>query len=122
MLNVLTTVCYLAALTTAVPTALKSLSSHRSIRPLVHPETPAPLALGGANGTNATATEFSANWAGAVAVDRNVTKVSGVFTIPRTRAPINAVRDQQYGAAAWVGIDGWTCGSGESLPLKAPLY
>lgn len=120
MLNLLTTFSFFTALTTAYPTDVKSLFSHRSIRPLVHPETPLPLTLGGANGTNQTATEYSSNWAGAVAEDRNVTRVTGTFTIPHTKAPANSVRDQQYGAAAWVGIDGWTCGSGEYKPERLP--
>ncbi len=120
MLKWLTMLCSFAAISSAAPTELHRLAQHRSIRPFSHPgsthSTGLCITSAGLNGTTVSAAEYSSNWAGAVATDQNVTSVSGVFTVPRTRVPSESSRDVQYGAAAWVGIDGWTCGSGKSPP------
>lgn len=124
MLNLLTSLSCFVALTVSAPTGFHR-HGRRSIPPFSHPETVhstgaclTSAGLNGTNVTNITATEYSSNWAGAVAVDQSVTSVTGIFTVPRTQAPAQSSDGVQYGAAAWVGIDGWTCGSGKRLLLR----
>lgn len=131
MITLLTSLSSFLALTVAFPTPFHT-DGRRSVPPFARPDsiysTGACLTHAGLNGTNvngtsvngttvlvnATATEYSSNWAGAVSVDQNITSATGTFIVPRTRAPAQALSGVQYGAAAWVGIDGWTCGSGMS--------
>lgn len=115
MRGLLTNICCLVVLASAAPTKHER-EAFRSVRPFSRPETTHStglcLATAGGNGTNATAAQYSSNWAGAVITDDNVTTVTGIFTVPRTSPPAQNETGVTYGAAAWVGIDGWTCGSG----------
>lgn len=54
----------------------------------------------------------SNNWAGAVLDGHGLTKVVGVFTVPEVSIPRGGNANTQYGASAWVGIDGDSCQSG----------
>lgn len=58
--------------------------------------------------------QYDSNWAGAVIVSSGVTEVTGTFTIPTVKEPSGGNSNTEYGAAAWVGIDGDTCQSGTS--------
>ena len=62
---------------------------------------------------------YSSNWAGAVIVGSKITQVQGTFTVPTVKEPTGGSASQQYGASAWVGIDGDTCGAG-SLTYERP--
>ena len=55
--------------------------------------------------------QTSTNWAGAVLVGTGYTSVTGSIVVPTPQEPPRARRNTQYAAAAWVGIDGDTCGS-----------
>ncbi|KAI8977717.1 aspergillopepsin [Trametes punicea] len=59
--------------------------------------------------SNATHTDFSGNWAGAVLIsDSNTYKsVTGTFTVPIPHEPSGG--SGFHSASAWVGIDGDTC-------------
>lgn len=57
---------------------------------------------------------YSSNWAGAVIVTTDVTEVTGTFTVPTAEIPSGGSDSTEYGAAAWVGIDGDTCETGKS--------
>ncbi|KAI8977706.1 aspergillopepsin [Trametes punicea] len=59
--------------------------------------------------SNATHTDFSDNWAGAVLVAGNNTfkTVTGTFTVPTPREPSGS--SGTHASSAWVGIDGHTC-------------
>ncbi|EEA22332.1 hypothetical protein EYB25_006444 [Talaromyces marneffei] len=54
---------------------------------------------------------YSSNWAGAVLVGSGYTSVTGSFVVPSVTLPAGGDRTKQYCAAAWVGIDGDTCGT-----------
>ncbi|KAK4541195.1 hypothetical protein LTR36_008269 [Oleoguttula mirabilis] len=54
---------------------------------------------------------YSSNWAGAVIVGTSITEVTGTFTVPTVTIPSGGNSKTEYGAAAWVGIDGDTCGT-----------
>ncbi|KAK4552071.1 hypothetical protein LTR86_010607 [Recurvomyces mirabilis] len=54
---------------------------------------------------------YSSNWAGAVIESSGITTVTGTFTIPTVKEPSGGSSSTEYGAAAWVGIDGNQCGS-----------
>lgn len=54
---------------------------------------------------------YSSNWAGAVLIGSGYTSVTGSFVVPSVTVPAGGDSSQQYCAAAWVGIDGDTCGS-----------
>ncbi|KAF3384153.1 hypothetical protein DPV78_012858 [Talaromyces pinophilus] len=54
---------------------------------------------------------YSSNWAGAVLIGSGYTSVTGSFVVPSVTVPDGGDRTQQYCAAAWVGIDGDTCGT-----------
>ncbi|KAM5540671.1 hypothetical protein V8D89_005702 [Ganoderma adspersum] len=61
--------------------------------------------------TNATAkVSYSGNWAGAVLSTKNATykTVTGTFVVPHLKEPAGATG--RHSAAAWVGIDGASCG------------
>ncbi|KAH8693552.1 putative aspergillopepsin-2 precursor [Talaromyces proteolyticus] len=60
---------------------------------------------------NFTAESYSSNWAGAVLIGSGYTSVSGTFVVPSVSVPSGGDSSKQYCAAAWVGIDGDTCGS-----------
>ncbi|KAI0040156.1 acid proteinase [Auriscalpium vulgare] len=64
--------------------------------------------IGGGNVTNV---EYSSNWAGAVwdSAAGTYTSVTGTFVVPTPKAPSSG--SGTYSAAAWVGIDGDTCGT-----------
>lgn len=53
--------------------------------------------------TNDSYVEYSSNWAGAVLIGTGYTSVTGTFTVPSPST--------DGSGAAWVGIDGDTCGS-----------
>ncbi|CAK4006257.1 acid ase [Lecanosticta acicola] len=53
--------------------------------------------------------DYSSNWAGAVIIGSDITKVTGTFTIPTVSIPSGGSSSTEYGASAWVGIDGDTC-------------
>jgi len=55
--------------------------------------------------------QYDSNWAGAVIVSSGITEVTGTFTIPTVQEPSGGNSNTEYGAAAWVGIDGDTCQS-----------
>ena len=57
------------------------------------------------------ATEYSTNWAGAALVGSGYTGVTGTFQVPSVKAPSGASSRTAYSASAWVGLDGYTCGS-----------
>ena len=57
-------------------------------------------------------TQYDSNWAGAVMVDKSITQVTGTFVIPKIKEPSGGSSSTEYGASAWVGIDGDTCQSG----------
>ncbi|OJJ75344.1 hypothetical protein ASPBRDRAFT_119387 [Aspergillus brasiliensis CBS 101740] len=72
--------------------------------------------------TNTTNVEYSSNWAGAVLIGSDYTKVTGEFTVPSVSAGSsssggygdygyykNKRQSEEYCASAWVGIDGDTC-------------
>lgn len=59
--------------------------------------------------------QYDSNWAGAVIIDTSITEVTGTFTIPTAAEPSGGNSRTEYGAAAWVGIDGDTCQSGTSV-------
>jgi len=59
--------------------------------------------------------QYDSNWAGAVIIDSAITQVTGTFTIPTVKEPSGGSSRQEYGASAWVGIDGDTCASGMSF-------
>lgn len=54
---------------------------------------------------------YSSNWAGAVLIGTGYNAVTGTFVVPSISVPAGGDSSQQYCAAAWVGIDGDTCGS-----------
>ncbi|EED15907.1 aspergillopepsin-2 precursor, putative [Talaromyces stipitatus ATCC 10500] len=54
---------------------------------------------------------YSSNWAGAVLIGSGYTSVTGSFVVPSVSVPSGGDSTQQYCAAAWVGIDGDTCGT-----------
>ncbi|KUL84874.1 hypothetical protein ZTR_08220 [Talaromyces verruculosus] len=54
---------------------------------------------------------YSSNWAGAVLIGSGYTSVTGSFVVPSVTVPNGGDSTQQYCAAAWVGIDGDTCGT-----------
>ncbi|KAI8630452.1 peptidase A4 family-domain-containing protein [Xylariaceae sp. FL1651] len=56
---------------------------------------------------NGTAAVQSTNWGGAAVVTSGVTKVTGVFTVPRPSPPSGGSSRTEYCGAAWVGIDGY---------------
>lgn len=55
--------------------------------------------------------QYDSNWAGAVVIDSGITQVTGTFTIPTVKEPSGGSSNTEYGASAWVGIDGDTCES-----------
>jgi hypothetical protein len=57
---------------------------------------------------------YSSNWAGAVVVSSDITEVTGTFNVPTVSEPSGGSSNTEYGAAAWVGIDGDTCQTGMS--------
>ncbi|KAH8671747.1 peptidase A4 family-domain-containing protein [Xylariales sp. PMI_506] len=61
----------------------------------------------GVASTNETHVSYSSNWAGAVQIGTDFTKVTGVFTVPTPKAGTGTA--VQHSASAWVGIDGDTC-------------
>ncbi|KAK5107985.1 hypothetical protein LTR62_008879 [Meristemomyces frigidus] len=58
---------------------------------------------------NTAEVTYSSNWAGAIIESAGVTSVTGTFTIPTE--PSGGSSSTEYGASAWVGIDGNNCGS-----------
>ena len=67
---------------------------------------------------------YSSNWAGAVIIGSKITQVQGTFTVPTVKEPSGGSSSQEYGASAWVGIDGDTCGAGLlrfKIATKHPL-
>lgn len=68
--------------------------------------------------------QYSSNWAGAVIIGSSITEVTGTFTVPTVSLPSGGSSRTEYGASAWVGIDGDTCGTGPSSlppPLNSPI-
>jgi len=63
------------------------------------------------NGPENKYVQYSTNWAGAALVGSGYTGVTGTFTIPTPKAPTGANANTPYSASAWVGLDGYTCGS-----------
>lgn len=115
----------LASLAIAAPTRLqqkvndrvrKRLESRRdrSNRPLAVNATSMSDTIAAVNPGEVT---YSSNWAGAVIVGTEITEVTGTFTIPTVKEPSGGSSNTEYGAAAWVGIDGDTCESGVYLIL-----
>jgi hypothetical protein len=65
-------------------------------------------------GINADAgihTEYGEYWAGATLIGSGYTSVTGTVVVPTPRTPPDGNSSTQYAAAAWVGIDGYTCGT-----------
>jgi Peptidase A4 family len=62
-------------------------------------------------GADILAETYSSNWAGAVLVGSGYTSVTGSFVVPSVSVPSGGSSSEQYCAAAWVGIDGDTCGT-----------
>jgi hypothetical protein len=56
-------------------------------------------------------TDYGQYWAGATLVGSGYTSVTGTVVVPTPRIPPGGNSSAQYAAAAWVGIDGYTCGS-----------
>lgn len=92
----------------------KRLSERRSLRPLAVNATSMEEFISVSAPSEVT---YSSNWAGAVIVSSGITSVTGTFTIPTAKEPSGGSSRTEYGAAAWVGIDGDTCGSGKSSHL-----
>ncbi|KAJ5589400.1 hypothetical protein N7537_012078 [Penicillium hordei] len=67
------------------------------------------LELTSPNGTSQT--KYSTNWSGAVLQGTGYTLVTGEFTVPKPKPPPGASPSEKTCASAWVGIDGYTCGS-----------
>ncbi|EMC93556.1 hypothetical protein BAUCODRAFT_75521 [Baudoinia panamericana UAMH 10762] len=61
--------------------------------------------------SNTKQTVYSSNWAGAVIISSGITEVTGTFTVPSVSEPAGGSDSTEYGASAWVGIDGDTCGA-----------
>ncbi|KAI9701331.1 MAG: hypothetical protein M1820_006553 [Bogoriella megaspora] len=53
----------------------------------------------------------STNWAGAALVGSGYTGITGTFTVPSVQLPSGGNSGTAYSASAWVGLDGYTCGS-----------
>jgi hypothetical protein len=68
---------------------------------------------------NVSEVTYSSNWAGAVIESSGVTSVTGTFNVPTVKMPSGGSSNTEYGASAWVGIDGNECGSGMYHPQYA---
>ncbi|KAK5128358.1 hypothetical protein LTR85_003026 [Meristemomyces frigidus] len=86
----------------------KRMEGRRSLRPLAVNATSLEDVIVADNPDEVT---YSSNWAGAVIVGTDITEVTGTFTIPTVTIPSGGNSRTEYGAAAWVGIDGDTCES-----------
>lgn len=60
--------------------------------------------------SSSTDAQYSDNWAGAVLVGSGFSSVTGSIVVP-TPKETSGGYGTQYAAAAWVGIDGYTCSS-----------
>lgn len=69
------------------------------------------LDLAGTDISASSAEAYSSNWAGAILIGSGYTSVTGSFVVPSVTVPKGGDSTQQYCAAAWVGIDGDTCGT-----------
>ncbi|KAF3762094.1 concanavalin A-like lectin/glucanase, partial [Cryphonectria parasitica EP155] len=60
--------------------------------------------------------EYNANWAGVVAQtdEGSITGVSASFTLPTVKKPTDGdqVNATDHTASTWIGIDGYSCGTG----------
>ncbi|KAI3397178.1 hypothetical protein diail_11152 [Diaporthe ilicicola] len=74
----------------------------RSSQPMI----PSEGVLGGL--TNQSNAEYSSNWAGAVLIGTGYTEVTGTVTVPTLTGSSGST---ESAGAAWVGIDGDTCGT-----------
>lgn len=92
----------------------KRMEGRRSLRPLAVNATSMEDFVAVSNPDEVT---YSSNWAGAVIVGTDITEVTGTFTIPTVSIPSGGSSREEYGAAAWVGIDGDTCESGISYSV-----
>jgi hypothetical protein len=61
------------------------------------------------NSLDSAATNYTANWAGAVLVGSGFQSVVGTFTVPTPKIPPGGTPDTRYEGSAWVGLDGSTC-------------
>ncbi|CEJ92809.1 hypothetical protein VHEMI08439 [[Torrubiella] hemipterigena] len=65
------------------------------------------------NKSIASPNDYSSNWSGAVQNASGITKITGTMTVPSVSG------GSQYGACAWVGIDGDSC---QSALLQTGLF
>jgi hypothetical protein len=56
-------------------------------------------------------TDYGEYWAGATLIGSGYTSVTGTVVVPIPRIPLDGNSSTSYAAAAWVGIDGYTCAS-----------
>jgi hypothetical protein len=63
------------------------------------------------NADTGTYTDYGEFWAGATLIGSGYTSVTGTIVVPTPRTPPDGNSSTQYAAAAWVGIDGYTCGT-----------
>lgn len=102
---------FAATLLFASAVTAASLTQHRrdahTKRALARTSKPKMIANGPANSTKA---QYSANWAGAIAITTDVSSVTATITVPSVSAGSAAGGvGTQSCASAWVGIDGDTC-------------
>ncbi|KAE9406510.1 hypothetical protein BT96DRAFT_915220 [Gymnopus androsaceus JB14] len=100
----------LATAAFAIPSNKERMASRRARRGLTHQSQPVNLITSPKVTTNlAVQEQLSSNWAGAILVadTATYTSVTGTFTVPNVKTDNDNVMEC---AAAWVGIDGDTCG------------
>lgn len=71
----------------------------------------APGIDGRTNAHTGVYTDYGEYWAGATLIGSDYTSVFGTIVVPTPRTPPGGNSSAQYAAAAWVGIDGYTCGT-----------
>ncbi|EJD50362.1 hypothetical protein AURDEDRAFT_99891 [Auricularia subglabra TFB-10046 SS5] len=112
----------LAASALAIPTREERHRARLARRGVARQSQPVQLLAGasaaklaaGANETVAAQQVYSANWAGAALngyASGTFRTVSATFTVPTPKTPPGGSSAEEYYASAWVGIDGYSCGS-----------
>lgn len=80
----------------------------RTSNPLITTSTPLSILK---SNDNVNADYYSSNWAGAAKSETGFTYVTAKTTVPVPSTPPGGSSSTAYYASAWVGIDGYECGS-----------
>lgn len=85
--------------------------SLRQTNPFISSEKPSSVSIAEDLEGGVNADYYSSNWAGAAKSESGFTSVTADTTVPVPATPPGGSSSTAYYASAWVGIDGYECGT-----------